>query len=274
MARRRLTRWDENIAKDWQYVRPPSRPSPPELNIYHRYLSELEPGSSSLMVLGSTPEIRDLAWERGIGTVKVVDYKRRTFDVLTKKMKHRPEKERLIEQDWRELEPSGPFDLILGDLVMNVVPPEDHSELLARVAACLKPTGKFIHREWIQLPPSEFEKVSDLVSHCREKWPKEDLYSALCLPLVSFFFDYERNSVDLQEILDVLEQAFYDKEIDKVVIDAFLRPWGNYRTPNWLLTSADTEEKISEAFYIDHVEHGDGPVSGYCPIYVCKPRVT
>ena len=104
--------WDTNIARDWKWVTTPSRPSLSELRVMERVLEEY-PRGSKILILGSTAEFRDMAYELGFKTT-IVDYQPRNFETLYKHCRH-PAIEngdekfssvagvtKIIEEDWMD----------------------------------------------------------------------------------------------------------------------------------------------------------------------------
>ena len=53
-------KWSLELAKTWKKYRPPSRPSPTEVKVFEKYIKAL-PKNARILLLGSTPEIRNLA---------------------------------------------------------------------------------------------------------------------------------------------------------------------------------------------------------------------
>lgn len=57
------TRWEKKFARMWTNYVPPQRPSAAEIVLYTKYLRKLQKKKREkikLLILGSTPELRDL----------------------------------------------------------------------------------------------------------------------------------------------------------------------------------------------------------------------
>src|SRR6185436_15278591 len=71
----RNTTWNSFMAQTWNRHRPPVRPSQVVMEFYGKILDELiiRNSSPSTLILGATPELRDLILSRNLFPV-VVDY--------------------------------------------------------------------------------------------------------------------------------------------------------------------------------------------------------
>ena len=104
-------------ARKWPSTTSPWRPSPGDIAIYRRLLSEKAAGGR-VVILGTTPELRDLLAELGAAPLLVdmsPDMYRTTSSLLCKAD---PSQETWIEADWCEARlPENSFDLVIGDMI-------------------------------------------------------------------------------------------------------------------------------------------------------------
>jgi hypothetical protein len=136
--------WTE--AFEWQNVLPPSRPSADQLLYFLSYLEAL-PRDRPVLVLGSTPEYRDLLGVLGFSLVFVVD-KSISFHRHVSKARHWTNLETLVVQDWRDFLPSCPtkFVAILSDLTSGNIPYADRFDFYRSIGRALAPGGLFFDK--------------------------------------------------------------------------------------------------------------------------------
>ncbi len=154
--------WD---ASDfWKYYTSPARPDVSEIEVIRPYVES----GQRVLILGSTPELRDLCIECS-AVVDVIDYSAKTYKALTALMHHARQSvnEHFIEAHWQELKVVEQYDVILGDHVLNVTPPDQWPTLLQNFSNALKITGLFITRTIVQSSASAFP-ISDIFARARE----------------------------------------------------------------------------------------------------------
>ncbi len=146
LEQRQYAYW-EHLVDGWESVTSPSRPSPGDVAIYHEFLAKTG-NAGPVLVLGSTPELRDLTATAGAGRVHLADLSYRMPLAMLRFTQHvDPLEEVWIRASWLELPfPAEFFGAILGDLALQQLMPEAEPRLLAKIAALLKPGGTFITR--------------------------------------------------------------------------------------------------------------------------------
>ena len=80
------TSWNNYLAMTWDKYLPPIRPYDSELNYFKRVVQEYISRKNSLpsvLILGSTPELRDVVYGFGIQPT-VVDYDKDNYTILWK----------------------------------------------------------------------------------------------------------------------------------------------------------------------------------------------
>ena len=137
----------ENQIDSWDGMPSPIRPSRGDMEIYQSFLPP-ESKEEHILILGSTPELRDLAAQRSDAKIYVADFSyRMPLAMLPFTMFVDPMREKWIKDNWLELSfPENFFDIILGDLALQQFPPELESVLLKKTQAILKKEGVFIGR--------------------------------------------------------------------------------------------------------------------------------
>ena len=137
----------EKQADYWDLVPSPVRPSRNELAAYRTFWNTI-PRKKRILILGSTPELRDLAAEEEGARVYVADFSPRMMLGMSKFTRRAdPLKEKWVKDNWLELAfPERFFDVVLGDLVLQQFPPELEGRFLGKVSSLVADHGVFLGR--------------------------------------------------------------------------------------------------------------------------------
>ncbi len=136
--------WQKN-AERWFSVGSPWRPSVGDIAIYKKFAGNKIAGN--VLILGSTPELRDLVAEEG-GSPILIDMS----ETMLKKMlllakTAKAENEQWITSGWEEASlPENHFDLVLGDMMWWVISVPSQIVLVSEIAKVLKLDGIFVSR--------------------------------------------------------------------------------------------------------------------------------
>ena len=205
--------WDEN-AGIWQYVTPPWRPSVGVLDLY-KTLSQEKLGGN-VLILGATPELRDLASQYN-KAVTVVDMSQKMLEQTSKFLKNAdPEKERWIVGDWCNIAlPITSFDLILGDMIWWLLPFSKQNALSAIMANLLKDDGHFISRFRIFLPQRTREDPRKIVTDYLQLIEddssyKAELSQAMLLHVSDIVSNVAQRRMDRNRVASLLMQIAND----------------------------------------------------------------
>jgi hypothetical protein len=147
----------------WKEIGTPIRPSEEECLLYDRLIKEYSDGkSSSFLILGATPELRDIALrhaDRPVGC----DIDARVWEAMKRFMKESGEEE-FIHGDWMDMPENIAYDIVLGDCPINMLPDDFHSPLIKKIASLTKKGGMSIMRigtSRASLIPEVFAKAVD-----------------------------------------------------------------------------------------------------------------
>jgi len=137
----------EKQADYWDLIPSPVRPSRKEMEVY-RVFWDAVAQKRRILVLGSTPELRDLAAEEEEARVYVADFSPRMMLEMSKFTRRAdPLKEKWVKDNWLELAfPERFFDVVLGDLALQQFPPELEGRFLDKVSSLLANHGVFLGR--------------------------------------------------------------------------------------------------------------------------------
>jgi hypothetical protein len=265
--------WDHRIAADWEWIIPPSSPSLTELVVFDKYLASL-PRAATVLILGSTPELRDLCFFRGLSAT-VVDYNPDTFRSLGRYLRH-PDTARLVVQDWRTMALDTPYDAVIGDLAVNMVSVPEQSLVVKNTATVLKEGGLLIHRAWAR-HGSKYSRdattLSSILDEHNTHRQNANYFYSLALPLIFYYFNEQEQSINVQDILQGLDSALANGLISADCLYQFKRCWHRYLMPNWIQTAHDAQAMMNQHLATVSVERGTDFYSEFCPIYVMQRQL-
>ena len=263
--------WDPTLAQSWKFTKPPGHPSPSELKIYEGYIrwAKKRPDARAL-ILGSTPEIRDLCAKHKL-PVTCVDYHNENFYILRTLMKRKGNEE-LVNQDWRKMKLVEKYDLIMGDVALQMIPLKDNQKILLRLQNALKFSGFLVHRNWIRVRGA-YRTQQSVLAEYKRRAKKSGPFSALAMPMVQHCFDDKKGLVYYsQGIVDVLRQWSEKGQLDAKGYHAIAKGWSSYRMPNYLPTDKQFRDVSGKFFTINKIRQGNDWYKRFTPLYVLTAK--
>lgn len=134
--------------QNWKRVHVPLRPDAGCIEYYKKFIDKTDV-RSKILLLGSTPELRDLLADYyNESKIFICDFSWNMLIGMSHYLKKADiNKEVWIKADWMDdLLKDHAFDLILGDLVLIQFPPKDEPLFLKKISSILNPGGSFITR--------------------------------------------------------------------------------------------------------------------------------
>lgn len=184
--------WEDN-AKLWHGSCPPWRPSGDDIAIYEKLAGEKLRGS--VLILGSTPELRDLAG-RYSSRVTLIDISHSMIYGMTSLLKEaNPINEVWVKADWCEAPlAANSFDVILGDMPWWVLSVEQQKKLCDKTALLLKFDGILVTRIRIWDPNRKFDDTQTVLKKYLEKFDvNPDQHKLIRNIMVSHLHDITAN---------------------------------------------------------------------------------
>ena len=259
--------WGEELAREWKKFHPPSRPSKSELAIYERYIKAL-PKNSVSMLMGSTPDIRDM-FAKEHKKVYVVDWSENNYRALKSLMEEKDiSNEIFVSQDWRTMNFDTHFDFIIGDLALLVLTRDDSIKAMERISACLKKDAKTVQRMWIRDHTKPYS-LDQIIQLYRSKPPSEDLFSWLELPLLFHTYDYKKEECTAQHCYEVIAEYAKQNKIPKDILETF-EPFKHLNPSLNIPLKDQFENSLKNYFSIEKTEFGKDCFSANALIYVLK----
>ncbi|MFA7209203.1 MAG: class I SAM-dependent methyltransferase [Parcubacteria group bacterium] len=217
------TDWWPKLAIKWKGITDPVRPSEDNLGVYDKLLRTSLKGIKKprILVLGSTPEMRDLA-HRYDAEVTIVDINIEMMLAMSELMEHKSdiEKEIWVKSGWDNVPLAGNyFDAILGDAVSSNMPWEKSKLWMAHMAELLKKGGVFIERTYIHTGNKNTEVLIDKLFKriSAEGMVKKQDLSILQILLLDLSYDNEKkivintnNKINISRFKDAYRDEFID----------------------------------------------------------------
>lgn len=266
----------ENQIDIWNTVSSPVRPNAEEIKIYKKILTKI-PGEKNILLLGSTPEIRDIFMSFPAAKVYLADFSYRMPLAMLKFTKNTdPANEIWVKANWLDLPFSKNFfDVVMGDLVLQQFPPPVEELFLKKISGILKPTGHFISRFNFISHEMQTDSLESIIKKTLSKpygfWTKAILIKLHALWL---YADPNNRLLNRQISAAAFEKFVKDNNIKDEVIRQVLR-WiiaDKNSDRNWSPpTKGELMRKISSTFSVGEIQTaGDYKESIYYPILDLK----
>ncbi len=145
-----------------------SAPVKEELEVYEEFFKTAikNKRKTRTLVLGGTPELRDLALKYGSETI-AVDISPKLLLSLTNIMEYKDsDNNKFMIGDWLEMDkflPKNSFDVILGDASITNVPFEKWDQLFDILARLLKKKGYIITRQLTYNPSKKLKQYDEII---------------------------------------------------------------------------------------------------------------
>lgn len=260
----------ENNANRWRSSGSPWRPSDGDVRLYQELSGEKLNGE--VLILGSTPELRDLASRFSARPVLVDICSSMINKMSTLLREAKPVNEIWIKSDWCDAPlPEKFFDIVLGDMPWWVVSVWDQEKLRDKIASILKPSGLLITRVRLRDPLRINEDGVEVIGrYLRELDQDYGKYNAVGNKMVSHLHDITAD-VEGQRISRrrtrefILAAASTINTSHKKFLDEFSE---RLLSADW--TSQTREEILSvitENFTIVDELHADDYNSEFYPVF-------
>ena len=265
-----LSQW-KIIADKWKYSSPPSIPSKEDLEIYKSFLEDYK---GNLLVLGATPQLRDLVFELGFNTY-TIDINREMILAMNKLRKYKDEKEIVKIANWLNTPFKNDFfDIIVGDCVLFNIEFDRKETFLKEVKRILKKDAYFITRTmhlWKTFKKRDNEEI--LKSFVESE---SDQYSQLCQELM---MNNQEGTFDFKAVKKALEKYWKDgkyahknKKIE-VVLNLIYSLWKPFEKKWYVLSEKDQDNILQKYFKIIKKKRAtDYKSSQLFPIYKLSPK--
>lgn len=186
-------------------------------NTYRTLFKRAISGKSqpAAMILGATPELRDLALSHGCHTI-AVDVSAKVMKDMTLAMEHQddPDEEQIIGDWLKNPIEDNKVDVVIGDGIGNNVPYADYPQLFSEINRVLKPGGYLILREMFNDPDHPRRTIRETIEYVhKEGLHKYDLFFELYCYTTDGGGDPKNKLISMKKVQKKLEQEIYNKGI-------------------------------------------------------------
>jgi len=169
----------EIYARVWKAMPHIIRPTKSEVGIYERILRKIKKDGMKVLILGATPEFRDLTTKLGIETT-IVDVNPVMIKSMNLLMSQKPAKEKVIIGDWLSFKTGEKYDVVLSDCSINMLPWPRFEDLVRKVAGVLKDDGYWLGRVCITPKGFNFPSWDESWKFIR-KYPNDPWEAINCM---------------------------------------------------------------------------------------------
>jgi ubiquinone/menaquinone biosynthesis C-methylase UbiE len=197
----------KSIASAWSILTNPSRPSVGDMEIYKKHLQSKGKTGLNILILGSTPELRDLALSYKEANVVIVDINPEMMLAMTEFMENDSSREVQIRSNWL----AAPlcenyFDIILADFTFENMAFENHQAYFDNIRKWLKNDGLYISRIFTFLKKYQPMTIRDIEGYCKEKPVNNELLSLFWAIAVFFTGDMITREIKVADFFQKLEE--------------------------------------------------------------------
>lgn len=262
----------------WKNLGVPHRPNKEEIAIYRYFLGEITT-ENRILILGATPELRDLVLSLGAQSF-VADYSRQMLTVMQTFMNQDPKgRETIIEKNWLDLDfPENFFTAILGDLSLRHISPESQYSLLEKMYRWTKPNGKIILRIHFISPQHAERPYAIILDEIKHLFFSEKPLHVMSLLLSRLYdastrdnkIDYQSIEVGIREYLSESNMPFSYRVFLHEFMSKRITPFSKPLTSK---TKKSYEKLFSTFCIIENCSYAENYLeSEYYPIYSLSPR--
>ncbi|MEK7619514.1 MAG: methyltransferase domain-containing protein [Patescibacteria group bacterium] len=249
---------------------------PDIMRIYSEFFVQAEDGRTSLdvLVLGATPELRDLTLERG-HRVTTVDLSEKILADMTELLKARDDtREMRIVGNWLQLPlPDASIDIVVGDAIGNNIEFTNHHRLYGGIRTVLKSGGAFVCREVLGMCDSKRLTLVESI----------DFVHANHLGLFDLFFevyfctsdtgwDPRTQSISLEKTECSLHAQVYGKNLLTPEEEEFLKEFVHGSIVTTFPPFEEWKKTVQRHFSISEMRHAtDFQFCSYFPHILLRP---
>ncbi len=268
------TRWTPTFAEIWTRYMPPARPSSAEIVLYTRYLRRLQKnnkGKIKVLILGSTPELRDWGYQEDLD-VTVVDYNAENYKVLGTFMRHKDLHEHFVVSDWKDMAFDKKFDIIIGDHAISVVQREQVDSVLRAIANALADKGLFITKHYLRLKGQKQRALETIIAEYYKKFSNYNLF-LFTTGIVTAGTDPETDYFSFSKSLHSLEELWQKGKLKKEHLEVFARlNWAQMKYDLYCPTEEDWGKRYRQYFTLHKKDYSEDIYTKDMPIYVLKRK--
>jgi SAM-dependent methyltransferase len=262
--------WHRQHAKVWEIMPSPARPSLGEVAIFQKYLDSLrigKEGKIKVLILGSTPEFRDLCNGERYEVI-CIDVNQPIYEALTLLQKKPNLKERYICDNWLTFKDKKKYNIILGDAVTAMFPLGLYTQFFENMSQHLVKGGLLAIR--VPYQDNRFKvPIKKVMQNYRNIYKSKNvhIYTATYNFLVMNYLNKEKSSVTLSSLGQKIEDLYEYKILTKKECDELRLYYKSltlelsYPKEDFLRSTATKSlEYLAKEFSLDYLTSLSNPV--------------
>ncbi|MCD4761317.1 class I SAM-dependent methyltransferase [bacterium] len=276
----------QRMGKLWAKFSPSGRPSKDDIKNYNRLLKialkDIE--QPKVVLLGSTPEIRNLLYKYKNVKVYCVDMTEDMYQSMKAFIKHKNSREKFIRSNWLEMSKKiKDADVVIGDYVSGNIGAH-LDKFLLEIQKILKPNGYFIVREMLIVKSTKpiksvratFKRVIN--KYEQGKLNLRDASSEFASEFIlkgAFLKKNSSSSISyFEEDIRALFEDIKNKgsKSEKRVLSYFKNSWWQIKDKYWIFYTKEKQEKFyTKYFQIRRILYSnDYKITKESPIYLLQ----
>ncbi len=270
------------MAQNWEkHITRPGRPCLSQLQIWRQAIKEniKNPKEAKALILGATPELRDLVLDLGMESV-TIDINKNMMKAMSELVKNKNRsKEKRIVKNWFEIEfKDNSFDLVLGDAALGQVSNKAKMEkLLKKIVKALKSEGLLLIREMSRDKKQPLIKTKEEALKLFYDWQDKKIDSVnlyLFLKYQSYLNPYPQSPsfMDIVILGNNIKKLGKEYELANLFYNWMHEVFGSSK-PLLLFLKKDLEKLLGKYFKILPLKQcADYKFCKYMPSYLGRPK--
>ncbi len=255
MAKTNKASWVYLAEQYDKLVKPPSRPCRQQLRIWDKIIKKhMGKKGGNALILGATPELRDLALKNGYFTW-AIDINPVMLKGMTKLMKRaNPKREKRTVADWCKIKlPKRHFDLIMADASLNnVLSDGGNKKVLRLIAKSLEKDGICLVRNVVTRSlerPRPVKYWFDLIKNEKLNYPSDFTVAVRADSSASPFKKSPQVVDSVKVYKEILKQDINNSRI-KRFLDFYYQVLGKERKYFFIYLKSDFEKLLKKYFKV------------------------
>jgi len=206
----------EHFVQRFKQIKPPLRPSELDMEFYEKYAKKCADKGAAMLLLGATPELRDIALQNNILPVSS-DLDDNIFEAMSRLMTTSGQEE-FIRSNWLDLNEERKYDYIVGDGSLNMLPAEMADAFTKKMHGLLKEDGFFVHRFGITNEEMTLDHFKEAMQQYRDEKEEKDLaiFSYLFMLAESLRNNFYPDLTSYELFHQVLFEHMLDEEKEEI----------------------------------------------------------
>ncbi|MDQ7094866.1 class I SAM-dependent methyltransferase [Desulfosporosinus sp. PR] len=256
----------ENTCKSWdELFAPPGRPSENDIKNFKKIVYQRvglnQKDRLEVLLLGATPEIRDMFAEDKRFRVTLIDKTINMVLAMTNLMKAKSNNEIWVISYWQDtpLKPEY-FDIVISDLVICNIFPDEHDLFLSKIKEMLKPGGHWLNRVYCIDENTKIRSLDQLIDEYvhGEVITKEDVNNFRSTAGLKYW-DPKSKILEWGKLLDEMTNYRINGEFSHIndnAVELLTRSYNlveKFNQKYWIDTKDGTESLFKRYFSIENV---------------------